>query len=52
MRGGKHYPPITTTTDSLTQFPSSGRQSYAKYTQVGSGNLNQSNISKKENFYF
>jgi hypothetical protein len=48
MRGGKHYPPVTNTNDSLTHFPSSGRQSWAKYTQVGSGNLNQSNISKRK----
>ncbi|CAF1241453.1 unnamed protein product [Rotaria sordida] len=36
MRGGKHYPPSMNANDSLYHFPSSGRQSWAKFTQNGS----------------
>jgi hypothetical protein len=39
MRGGKHYPPSMNANDSLSQLPSSGRQSWAKYTQIGSGKI-------------
>ena len=37
MRGGKHYPPPMNGNDSLPRFPLSGRQSWTKYTQIGSG---------------
>ncbi|CAF3773156.1 unnamed protein product [Rotaria sp. Silwood1] len=36
MRGGKHYPPVMNTNDSLYHFPSSERQSWTKFTQIGS----------------
>ncbi|CAF3387333.1 unnamed protein product [Rotaria socialis] len=36
MRGGKHYLPAVNAQDSLSQYPSSGRQSWTKLTQIGS----------------
>ncbi|CAF3853908.1 unnamed protein product [Rotaria magnacalcarata] len=36
MRGGKHYLPAVNVRDSLSQYPSSGRQSWSKFTQIGS----------------
>lgn len=44
MRGGKHFPPLINANETLSHAPSSGRQSWAKFTQIGSGNLNTFNI--------
>lgn len=41
MRAGKPYPPPLQPTESYSQFPSSGRQSWAKFTQIGSGNIHE-----------
>jgi hypothetical protein len=48
MRGGKHYQPAMNANDSMSQLPSSGRQSWAKYTQIGSGKISE---EKKVSFY-
>ncbi|CAF2732993.1 unnamed protein product [Rotaria sp. Silwood2] len=36
IRGGKNYPPAINANDSLYHVPSSGRQSWTKFTQIGS----------------
>ncbi len=38
IRGGKHYPPALNANDSSPLMPTSGRQSFARYAQLGSGN--------------
>jgi len=50
MRGGKHYSP-TNAHDILSHPPSSGRHSWTKYTQIGSGNLNSIQIFKKMSIF-
>lgn len=43
MRGGKHFAPSININDALSHGPPSGRQSWAKYTQIGSGNSDYTN---------
>ncbi|CAF4545663.1 unnamed protein product [Rotaria socialis] len=56
MRGGKHYLPAVNAQDSLSQYPSSGRQSWTKLTQIGSdpeeSSTNEQKNDDDDDIYF